>query len=240
MPDAPRVVQPHTHTSHSGRVRVPAAQPRLPHPASAARPGVVQRMKITNTNSRWKLPDFKNYIRSNRRENDEELDEDQLWEKLQRDEGQSNRALFKKAFGKIQNEPFKTVTNVQIVNKPKLWSTAYIYNDRRWTEATRHDRPQRPKKNKHTEQRLYSTMNLPNKSVWIGFVQNEWPCIGEGCCEFFSSASTHSEIAGVVFSVQDSGGYALEHGREVGSSGTVYFYEGQMTYTRPPGAPAPP
>jgi hypothetical protein len=237
MPDAPRVVQPHTHTSHSGRVRVPAAQPRLPHPASAARPGVVQRMKNTNS-GKWKLPDFKDYIRSNRRENDEELNEDQLWEKLQRDKGQSNRALFAKAFGRIQNEPFKTVTNVQIVNKPKLWSTAYIYNGRRWTAATRHDRPQRPTKNKHTEQRLYSTMNLPDEPVWIGFVQNEWPCIG--CCDFFSTASTYPEIEGVIFSVQDSGGYAFEHGQELGSNGTVYFYNGAMTYTRPPEAPPPP
>jgi hypothetical protein len=137
----------------------------------------------------------------------------------------------------------KTTTTINPANKEALWSQDYIYAAGHWKKAshakTLTNQGKRTIINEHEEQKLYSTMGIDD-GCWIGFVQNEWPCIGEGCCGFFKGVSNRKNVAGVIFTVRNSGGYATEHGREIGSSGHVYFCKGQMSYNPPPGAPPPP
>jgi hypothetical protein len=140
-------------------------------------------------------------------------------------------------------KPAKTTTTTKTEKKVAIWSEAYIYSGNHWKKAshakTLTNQGKRTITNKHEEQKLFSTMELA-EGCWIGFVQNEWPCKEEGCCAFFEAVSLRNDVEGVIFNVQNSGGYAKEHGRKSGSSGRVYFYNGEMSYTAPTGANAPP
>jgi hypothetical protein len=189
----------------------------------------------------WMFGKFRTHLNKNRKEDREDWDSYRGRIVGQFDGfGPDEEEYFSRAFNAKKGTESPTITTIQVVNKPKLWSIAYIHNGSRWNKASHNQQRQRRTTNSHTEQTLYSTMRLPKKTVWIGFVQNEWPCRNEGCCDYFRTASRQSGIAGVIFTVQDSGAYALDHGQQIGSSGYVYSYDGQMLYSAPPGAPAPP
>ncbi|WP_437600075.1 hypothetical protein WMF28_00770 [Sorangium sp. So ce590] len=248
QPKAPRLAS----APGKGRPPHPAtvAQPKAPHQALIARSPVAQRAEATYDVATWKFTAFKAHLAANDKLDNEDWDayKNRILGAFRNYDPGRQAKFFDNAVTARQ-QVWKQKQSTRSPKKPSketLWSSAFRYNDnsKRWTPAT-HTKPKqnanrRTTTNKHAEQSLFSTMQLPTTSGWIGFVQNEWPCKGEGCCSFFIGVSKLDNVAGVVFTVQGSGGYATEHGREIGSSGHVYFCDGNMTYDPPPGAPDPP
>lgn len=224
------------------------ARPRAAHPAKSGRAwnlagtvtdrrgGAAAQPMIVKTNvAGWTFKHFRNHVAGHPKRTGESWDDYRI--RLLADFDNFNAlkqsGWLQSAIDKHKKQLAPKV-EVKAASKPKLWSNAYVYNGTRWSKASlsTNKRDARTTTNSHAEQELFSLMGLPRdgSAVWIGFDQNEFPCIGEGCCDFFRGVSKRAEVKGVIFRVSDAGGYALEHGREIGSSANIYFVNGRMSY----------
>lgn len=212
-------------------------QPKAPHPATVAcRPYLLVQRAAGPDVTGWKFKKFKDYLLARPKGPAED------WNAYADRHKQSFSGYSEKEHGKFFSNAIEAVKKAAQVpapqtpvkSKAKLWSRGWSYRNERWREPTetRNLKEQRPTTNGHSEQLIYRGMYVQSGD-WIGFTQNEYPCISEGCCEYFSNVSNEPGVAGVIFNVVDSGGYARDHGREPGSSAVIYFIKGNMYYEPP-------
>ncbi|MDI1446800.1 hypothetical protein [Polyangium sp. 6x1] len=194
---------------------------------------------------KWTFKHFLPHVKSNPKAPDETWEDyrDRLLDGFSNYNEQRHKKFLDQAISKLKEAESSETKSTKPVNKPKLWSNAYVWNGSRWNAATftkdQKKSAHRFTTNDHAEQELYSRMYVPGTDTWIGFHQNEFPCMGEdSCCAYFQGVS--NTIAGVVFNVVNAGHYAKDHGLEAGASGVVYIVNGQISYVRPDGAPPAP
>jgi hypothetical protein len=249
---------PHPATVVQPRPAFGSMPARPPHPATVAQPKAPHAARFQGADrsylslvqpaagpdvTGWKFKKFDDYMTLHPKPSGEG------WDAYATRLKQTFNGYNSKDHDKFFNNAIETAKKKQapkaptkVESKAKLWSRVVVFRNDAWRVPgqTRNMRGQRPSTNGHAEQVCYIKMEV-HPDDWIGFVQNEYPCIGEGCCTYFANVS--KTVRGVIFNVVDSGGYALEHGRKVGSSAVIYFIGGEMFYDAPPegaGAPEPP
>lgn len=81
----------------------------------------------------------------------------------------------------------------------------------------------------HAEERM---VNSGRHRGDIEAEMNAWPCTGErghNCHELLRRQSVGRRI--VLTITDDHGGYARNHGREFGATGTITYNDGEATYS---------
>jgi hypothetical protein len=208
---------------------------------------IAQRMVVKTSVRDWKFTQFKNYVKTHQKRDNETWGDYEIRLKGDFDhfDPEKQTTFLTNAIAFLKRQQLGAVKPKSPPKKPAIWSQPYVYKDGHWRSAKIQemggDKKPRRTTCDHVEQDLYSRMWWGTEPVWIGFVQNEFPC-EDFCIDYFKDLSRGVTVLGFVFSVQESGDYAGAHGFNRGDNATVYFYRGEMSYQAPDGvgAPSPP
>lgn len=214
------------------------------HAAGSSGSTALQRMVMKTDVAGWTFTQFKRHVDARPKRGDEDWTayEGRLRADFDNFDGAKQGRFLTSAIERQKRLQAPPPTPKGPPKKRPISSDAYVFTDGRWRLAKIQELEGGAKGRRttsdHVEQDLYSKMWWGKTAVWIGFVQNEFPC-HDYCVDYFKTISRGGGVLGVIFSVVDSGDYATAHGFKRGDSATVYFYDGKMSYEAPEGAEAP-